>query len=398
MQPGGAAPSGNVVARATSALEGVDPLLLAGVAVVAVGLLIVLAALYRRFTRSSGERFRRALARADEVAVLMHPNPDPDAMAVAMAVDHLAATTGTTATLQYPGQIRHQENRAFRTVLDLDLDRIESRADLAADQVVLVDHNEPRGFAGAEGIDPYAVIDHHPGEGTGSAFTDVRPDYGACASLVAEYAEDVGLGVEPPAETNDEDDGDVPAAAPLPSTVATGLVSGIQTDTDHLTSGCSRADFEAAAFLYPGIDEDKLERIANPQVSEEVLLLKARAIQEKEVRGSFSMCDLGEIGNVDAIPQAADELMHLEGVTAVIVYGQKEGTLHLSGRSRDDRVHMGETIGSVVEDIPMADGGGHARMGGGQISVDHMQGIGPSDGVTCEELTDRLFAAMAGER
>jgi len=386
-------PAGAAVGRVTDALDGVDPIVIGGGVLGAVVLVVLLGLLYRYVRRPKGARFRRVLERVDEVAVLMHPNPDPDAMAVAMAVDHIAETVDTEATLQYPGQIRHQENRAFRTVLDLDLDRIESRADLAAERVILVDHNEARGFAGADGIDPYAVIDHHPGSGTGSAFTDVRNEYGACASIVAEYAEELGMDVESPTRNDEESTDDS-----MPSEVATGLVYGIQTDTDHLTRGCSRADFEAAAFLYPGIDEDCLDRIANPQVSEEVLLLKARAIREKEIRGSFSVCDLGEVGNVDALPQAADELMQLEGVTAVVVAGENDGTLHLSGRSRDDRVHMGDTIGSVVEGVPMADGGGHARMGGGQISIDHMRGIGPSNGLTREELTERLFAAMAGER
>ena len=389
------APSvGFAVGRVEEALGGLDPLVIAAGVVGTVVLLVVLGVLYRHLRRPKGARFRRALERADEVAVLMHPNPDPDAMAAAMAVGHVAETVDTEATLQYPGQIRHQENRAFRTVLDLDLDRIESRSEVAAERVVLVDHNEARGLAGAEGIDPYVVVDHHPGDGTGSAFTDVRPEYGACASILAEYVEDLGMDVASPGENDDGTDPD----DPLPSPIATGLVYGIQTDTNDLTRGCSRADFDAAAFLYPGIDEDCLDRIANPQVSEEVLLLKARAIQEKEVRGSFSVCDLGEIGNVDAIPQAADELLHLEGVTAVVVVGENDGTLHLSGRSRDDRVHMGQVIGSVVEDIPMADGGGHARMGGGQVSVDHMQGIGPSEGLSREAFTERLFAAMSGER
>ncbi|HKL30716.1 MAG TPA: DHH family phosphoesterase [Natrialbaceae archaeon] len=385
---------GSAVGRVNEVLGDLDPLVLAAGVVGTVVILVALGILFRRLRRPKGARFRRALERADEVAVLMHPNPDPDAMATAMAVGHLAETVDTEATLQYPGQIRHQENRAFRTVLDLDLNRIESRSEVGAERVVLVDHNEARGFAGAEGIDPYAVIDHHPGEGTGSAFTDVRSEYGACASIVAEYVEGLGMDVEAPNE-NDDEESDTDA---LPSDVATGLVYGIQTDTSNLTRGCTRDDFDAAAFLYHGIDEDCLDRIANPQVSEEVLMLKARAIQEKEVRGSFSVCDLGAIGNVDAIPQAADELMHLEGVTAVVVVGENDGTLHLSGRARDDRVHMGDTIDSVVDDIPMADGGGHARMGGGQISIDHMQGIGPSEGLSREELTERLFAAMAGER
>jgi hypothetical protein len=45
----------------------------------------------------------------------------------------------------------------------------------------------------------------------------------------------------------------------------------------------------------------------------------------------------------------------------------------------------------------MADAGGHARMGGGQLSVDHLGGIGPSEGVSLEELRDRMFATLAGK-
>ncbi|MFQ3293403.1 MAG: nanoRNase/pAp phosphatase (c-di-AMP/oligoRNAs hydrolase) [Halobacteriales archaeon] len=383
----------SVVTWTDDVFGGLDPVVIATVVVGTIVLLVVIGALYRHWRRPKGVRFRQALAGAEEVSVLMHPNPDPDAMATAMAVQHLAELVETTATVQYSGQIRHQENRAFRTVLNLDLDRIESKEDLAADRVVLVDHNEPRGFAGAERIDPCAVIDHHPGEGTGSAFTDVRPEYGACASIIAEYVEELGIPVDASEASGGNSVGDS-----LPSDIATGLVYGIRTDTKELTLGITPMDFAAAGFLYPGVDQDQLERIANPQVPEAVLRLKARAIQEKEVRGSFAVCDLGEIDNIDAISQAADELMHLEGVTAVVVYGETDGTVHLSGRSRDDRVHMGQTIENVVDDISMSEGGGHARMGGGQISVDHLEGIGPSEGISREELTDQIFAAMAGER
>jgi nanoRNase/pAp phosphatase (c-di-AMP/oligoRNAs hydrolase) len=107
---------------------------------------------------------------------------------------------------------------------------------------------------------------------------------------------------------------------------------------------------------------------------------------------------VGEVSNTDSIPQAADELETLEGVSAVIVIGEKEGTIRIAGRSRDDRVHIGRAIEAVVDDIPMAEGGGHARMGGGKIPVEYMDGIGPGDGVTRPELKDRMFKAMAGER
>ncbi len=337
------------------------------------------------FRRPAGTRLQRVLGKYDDVAVVMHPNPDPDAMACAMGVAAIAESVDTEATLQYSGEIRHQENRAFRTVLELDLEVVDATSDLASDAVVLVDHNTARGFTGAQTIEPVVVVDHHPGNGTGTAFTDVRTEYGAASTIVSEYLEAIEA-------TTDDDETFVTEE------LATGLLYGILADTNHLTKGCSAAEFEAAAFLFPLVDEDLLDRIANPQVPDEVLQIKADAIKRKRVEGSFAVCDIGETSNVDAIPQAADELLHLEGVTAVVVYGRDDGTIHLSGRSRDDRVHMGETLSHVVSDIPMANAGGHARMGGGQISIDHMEGIGPSDGVSKDEFETRLFSSLAGER
>ncbi|MCU4925327.1 DHH family phosphoesterase [Halobacteria archaeon AArc-dxtr1] len=367
--------------------ETTDPLVLS--LLVLAGLAIAVGGwwLFRWARRPPGTRLRRVLDGVGEVSVLMHPNPDPDAMSCAMAVAALADSVDTEATLQYPGAIRHQENRAFRTVLDLDVEQVESNSELAAEAVVLVDHNTPRGFTGSQTVEPIAVVDHHPGNGTGTAFTDVRTDYGAAATIFVEYLQALGA-------TSDDQDADVRVSEEL----ATGLLYGILSDTNHLTNGCSKAEFDAAAVLYPLIDEDLLDRIANPQVSDDVLQIKAKAITEKRVEGSFAVCDVGELDNVDAIPQAADELMHLEGVTAVVVFGEYDGTLHLSGRSRDDRVHMGESLRHAVSDIPMANAGGHARMGGGQVSVEHMGGIGPSEGVSKSQFEDRLFATLSGDR
>ncbi|WP_276271144.1 DHH family phosphoesterase [Haloarcula litorea] len=377
-----------------------NPLVVAGaVAGLFVGCLLLLGA-YRYLGRGPAARFRSVLADYDEVAVLMHPNPDPDAMSAALAVGQLAGAVDTRTTLYYPGEIRRPENRAFQTVLDLDFTHVESESDVREDDVVLVDHNEPRGFPNAEAIEPVAVVDHHPGGGTGRRFTDVRTDAGACATLLAEYFDSLDWSfyeVDTALSDGGVDTDDVPPDA-LPSHVATGLVYGIQSDTRQLTNGCSAADFDAAAYLYEGMDGDLLNRIANPQVDAEVLEVKARAINDRDVEGPFAYADVGEVSNTDAIPQAADELETLEGVSAVVVVGESDGTLRLAGRSRDDRVHIGRAIEAVVEDIPMAEGGGHARMGGGQIPVEYMAGIGPSSGTSRQELRERVFEALSGER
>jgi len=60
---------------------------------------------------------------------------------------------------------------------------------------------------------------------------------------------------------------------------------GILTDTKHLTVGASESDFAAAAYVYPGVDQDRLDRIANPAVDAEVLEVKARAIAGRQIEG-----------------------------------------------------------------------------------------------------------------
>lgn len=370
------------------------PVVTVAVVVMVVVALVVLYVSYRFvqwLRRPQSVRFVETIEGLTTVDVLMHPNPDPDAMSSAIGIAAIARSVGVEPTLWYPGGIRHQENRAFRTVLDLELNHLETVEVLDGDEVILVDHNEPRGIPRAASIEPVAVIDHHPGEGVGSEHTDIRTEYGACASIVTEYLDDLGATVLAPGEEAPSEE------FTLDSELVTGLVYGIHSDTDRLVSGACEGDVLACGFLLPGVDEEVLGRIANPQVDAETLEVKAQAIDRREVDAPYAVSNAGEVGNVDAIPQSADELARLEGVTAVVVFGEVDGMIYLSGRSRDDRVHMGNALSAAVEEIPMADAGGHARMGGGQVPREHMEGLGPQTGVGKPRLKARLFEAMRGE-
>ncbi|MEF8813055.1 MAG: DHHA1 domain-containing protein [Halovenus sp.] len=378
-----------------------NPLLAVLVAGLALAAIVAGVVALLRYRRTAGQRFKQALAPLDSLAVLMHPDPDPDAMASALAAMEVAESVDTAATIYYSGQIRRPENRAFRTVIEagVEFERVEHARALASEAVVLVDHNEPRGFNRAESIEPYAVVDHHPGDGTGTAFTDVRTDSGACASIFTEYLED--LGWQPY-----DGDSETRPEKPLSAELSTGLLYGILSDTNYFSTGCSDADLESAVSLYSAVNGDLLERIANPQVDPEILDVKSRAISNREVRNAFAVSDVGTVSNGDAVPEAADELLRLEGVTALVVVADKDGTLRMSGRSTDDRVHMGNALEAAVDDVPMGSAGGHSRMGGGNVSLAHLNGgdtgelITGADGgteLTRERFKERLFDAMRGD-
>ncbi len=358
-------------------------------------LLIGLYAVIKRIRQTNGEELQKVLSGHDEVTVLMHPNPDPDAMASAMAVSTIAESVDTTPHVQYTGQIRHQENRAFRTVLDFNCESIESTSELATQEsIVLVDHNTPRGFTGAEKTEPIAVVDHHPGNGTGEQFTDVKSEYGSCATILTEYLIDLDAVLKTEDVSSEELE---EAEIVIDNRLATGLAYGVYSDTDNLTRGCVKPDFDVCSTLFNAIDTDKLNRIENPEVSHDVLKVKADAIMNIQIEGSFGVCNTGSIDNVDSLSQAVDELMRIEGVTAAIVYGKRNGTIHMSGRSHDDRVHMGECLHHAVNEIKHSSAGGHARMGGGQIPVTHMADIGTGEGIPYEEFNELLFLSMNGD-
>lgn len=369
-----------------------DPLYYPVGAIVGALALYLLYRLFRWLRRSKGESFRNLLERYEEITILMHPNPDPDAMAAAMAVEAIGGRVGTEAVVQHSGGIRRPENRAFRTVLGFDCERIETASDLEhPDRIVLVDHNTARGFVGSEDIEPVAVVDHHPGNGSGSEFTDVRREYGATASILTEYLADLGAVFDSESvETADN-------AFVVGTELATGLTYGVQSDTKNLTRGCTETDFDVCAALFPAIDDDLLRRIATPNVSHDVLQVKADAIEGVRVEGSFGICNVGEVDNVDALSQAVEELTRLEGATAVVLYGVNDGTVHVSARSNDDRVHMGECLQRAVGDIETASAGGHARMAGAQIPVSQMAVDEASGEPDFERFDDRILGAMNGE-
>ena len=370
-----------------SPLDG-DPVVVGGVAVAVVAVAGALLFVRLRSDRTRGQELRSALAARREVAILTHPNPDPDALACALAVRELAAVVDTDAPIYYPGEIRHEENLALVRELGIDATRLRDGSDLAGRDVVLVDHNQPRGFAGAGSIAPYAVVDHHPGGGEGTAFTDVRTAYGACASLLAEYLQALGWRTDP-SESGGE---------PMVSEgLATALVYGIRSDTAGFTRGCTAAEFDAAAYCSERADPDTIERVAAPPMSPTKMEVRARAVLDRVQRGAFVCTHAGNVPSPDTVARAADDLLRLESVRAVVVAGRCDGTLHLSGRAVEDSVHIGEVLSTAIEGIPMADAGGHGRMGGGQLSVDHMAGLGPGDGVGADQLFEGIFAVMASQ-
>ncbi|EMA09117.1 nanoRNase/pAp phosphatase, hydrolyzes c-di-AMP and oligoRNAs [Haloarcula vallismortis] len=288
----------------------------------------------------------------DHLAVVTHDNPDPDAIASAVALGALAERADCEVTICYYGEISHQENRAFVNLLEFDLRNLDADSpdELDAfDGFALVDHSR----AGVnDQLPPETpidiVIDHHPPRVPIEArFVDLRSGVGATSTLLVDYLQRFNVDI--------------------PTPIATGLLFGIQVDTKDFRREVAAADFEAAAHLVTNADMATLQRIEDPSVSPETLSVIGRAISNREQEGSVLLTGVGEIGDRDALAQAADRLLDLEGVQATMVYGVVEGTIYASARARGADIDLGEALRDAFGQIGSA--GGHADMAGAQIDV-----------------------------
>ncbi|WP_251330779.1 DHH family phosphoesterase [Haloplanus pelagicus] len=307
------------------------------------------------------------------LAIVMHNNPDPDAIASALALADIAQSVGVEADACYYGDISHQENRALVNLLELDLcnlspdEGIEEYAGVA-----LVDHSRP---GVNDGLDPDTavdvVVDHHPPRAPVEArYVDLRSDVGATSTLLAEYLN--RLGIDPGRE------------------VATALLYGIRIDTREFTREAVEADFEAAAFLQSYVDESVLERVESPNVTPEVLSTLAAAIRNRDVRRNVLTTGVGRIHDRDALAQAADKLLDMDGIRIVVVYGFMDETVFVSGRARATDVDLGEVLRAALGAIGSA--GGHADMAGAQIPLGILGSVEEESTDSLTQVVDEVIA------
>jgi nanoRNase/pAp phosphatase (c-di-AMP/oligoRNAs hydrolase) len=312
------------------------------------------------------------------LAVVMHDNPDPDAIASAIALAHVARTVGVDADACYFGEISHQENRALVNLLDLDLRNVESAEQIAEYAgVALVDHSRP---GVNDGLDPDTevdvVIDHHPPRAPVEArYVDLRSDVGATSTLLAEYLDRLGM-------TPDR-------------VVATALLYGIRIDTRDFTREAVEADFEAAAFLLPNADGSVLDRVEEPSMSADVLATLSAAIRNRRVRGDVLTTGIGRIRDRDALAQAADRLLDMEGICIVVVHGFMNDTVYVSGRARGTDVDLGEVLRDALGSIGSA--GGHADMAGAQIPLGILGAVEEASAESLASIVDDVIAGRLFE-
>ena len=291
----------------------------------------------------------RAVAGVPGVVVCAHRNPDPDSISSALALRYLLEHgAGVRATVGYEGVIGRAENRAMVSLLRLHLRPI---ADLPAfdwGQVALVD-TQPRSGNNSfpRGARPLVVIDHHPAlKTTAAGWTDIRPAYGATATILAEYLQESGL--------------------PVPAWLATALAYGISSETRDLGRGAGERDLEAFLRLYPRVRKRILARIEHPRLPRSYFAVLDRALHRAVSYRNVIGSRLGEVETPDSVAEIADFLLAHERMGWSVVTGRHGGQLYISLRAVRGR-GAGHLLRELLRERGTA--GGHGRMAGGQVDI-----------------------------
>jgi nanoRNase/pAp phosphatase (c-di-AMP/oligoRNAs hydrolase) len=319
------------------------------------------------------------LEASESLAIICHDNPDPDCLASALALETIAADRGVEdVMIAYGGEISHQQNRAFVNMLELS-PRVISAVDLEEyDTVAFVDHTQPgENTELPASVVPDIVVDHHPTGGLETTFADVRMDYGATATIFIEYLEELEI--------------------ELTARLASALLFALHRERLDFIREPTEREYEAALTVYPAAELEVLEQLYGSAFSPATLDAIGRAISTRERRSSSLVADVGRTAETDALPQAADYLLNLEGVDTVLVYGIVGNAIRLSARSIDPRVHIGETLETGFDDLGSV--GGHHDMAGGRIELGLFADDVDEDadellGFAGGRLTQRFFEAL----
>jgi nanoRNase/pAp phosphatase (c-di-AMP/oligoRNAs hydrolase) len=309
------------------------------------------------------EKLLQTVEDADQLLILTHNNPDPDALAAAVAFQHLLALkAGLSCQIAFGGIIGRAENKALARYLDIPFSAQALLAQVATHPLALVDAQPDAGnVISPAAADILIVIDAHtllPGT-SAAAFADVRPHYGATATILVEYFQMGGI--------------------TLPPSLATALFYGIKTNTMGLSRNTCPADATAYNFLQPKIDVEALGQIEQARVPPQYFRSFDAALRSARLYDELVFSNLGTINYPDLTAEMADLLLRLERARWVVCVGVFEQTLMISIRTGRRRENAAQLAQALVQDRGSA--GGHGTIAGGQIPLQDQK---------IRELSDQL--------
>jgi nanoRNase/pAp phosphatase (c-di-AMP/oligoRNAs hydrolase) len=296
---------------------------------------------------TAAERIRRfydQFASEDQVLILI--NADPDAIASAMAVKRLLWRKTAGVTIASINVIKRTDNIAMVRLLGVKLVHINDVDPTGYTRFVLVD-SQPDHSPLLAGFAFDVIIDHHPDSGPTAAYMDIRPKYGANASILTEYLR--AARIKPSAK------------------LATGLFYAIKTDTSNFERPSQMEDIRAFQFLFRHANAALARRIDQADLRMDFLKYFRTAIAEKRFRKGQVFVHLGPVVSPDVCVLIADFFMRIDTVNWSVVSGIHDRKLIIVFRNDGIRKNAGRVAKFSFGCYGSA--GGHKSMARAEIRI-----------------------------
>ena len=315
----------------------------------------------------------------DHVYIQTHNFPDPDAIASAYGLQQLLKSRGIISTLCYSGKIdRHSTSRMIQ-LAGIEIQNIDKLSSVNDDaEIILVDSQKGNSNIINMTGDEIICIDHHPTNSRCVSptleyrFHDIRPDVGACASIIASYFFENNI--------------------PMDKNIATVLCFGIKIDTKGLSRGVSAFDMDMFYRVFKLADQNIIHRLENSTLEFSDLKVYSAAINSIQVYGTISFAHAGFNCPEALIASVSDFMLQLKEVDFSVVYTLRDNGVKLSIRSEDSLHDAGVIVGRALAGI--GSGGGHASMAGGYIPYEYLNGLGKNDSEEISSIIRERFLAQ----
>jgi nanoRNase/pAp phosphatase (c-di-AMP/oligoRNAs hydrolase) len=253
-----------------------------------------------------------------------------------MAVKRLLWRRVSNVTISNINIIKRPDNIAMIRLLGVNLVPVKDIIKDCFSRFVMVDsqpeHNEL--FAR---FPMDIIIDHHPDSEVKAPFVDIRPKYGATASIMTEYLR---------------------AANIKPSKkLATSLFYAIKTDTDNFVRQTLIEDVRAFQFLYRHANLNLVNKIERSELRLDFLKYFEIALANKRIRKGRAFSHVGPVVNPDVCVLLADFFMKISSVDWSIVSGLYANKLVLIFRNDGLRKDAGKVAKESFGEFGSA--GGH---------------------------------------
>jgi len=299
-------------------------------------------------TISASEKLRRFYAQfssTDHVLILI--NADPDAIASAMAIRRLLWRKVSSVTIASVNVVKRPDNLAMIRLLGVKMIHADEISHEKRFHRIILTDSQPNHHKTFEKFAPDIIIDHHPDTGCKASFTDIRPAYGATATIMTEYLR---------------------AANIKPSVkLATGLFHAIKTDTSNFERKTLNEDLKAFQFLFRYANISLARKIEHVDIRLDFLKYFKIAFQNMRMNKSRVFVHLGNVVNPDVCVLIADFFMRINPVTWSVVSEVYEDKLIIVFRNDGIRKDAGKLAKRSFGELGSA--GGHQSMARAEIPV-----------------------------